>query len=61
MKSIVNRAVNMYIPFEFNRSSNRDLIRGKKIQIALKAGYHRPASETPFKWRFAGGPMMAQH
>ena len=22
-------------------------------------GYHRPASETPFKWRFAGGPMMA--
>ena len=22
-------------------------------------GNHRPASETPFKWRFAGGPMMA--
>ena len=22
-------------------------------------GHHRPASETPFKWRFAGGPMMA--
>ena len=43
MKSIVNRAV--YIPFEYNRSSNRDLIRGKKIQIALKTGYHRSASE----------------
>ena len=36
-------------------------IRGKRIQISLKAGHHRPASETPFKWRFAGGPMMAQH
>ena len=25
------------------------------------AGHHRPASETPFKWRFAGVPMMAKH
>ena len=24
-------------------------------------GHHRPASETPFKWRFAGVPVMAQH
>ena len=23
-------------------------------------GNYRPASETPFKWRFAGGPMMAR-
>ena len=23
-------------------------------------GHHRHASETPFQWRFAGGPMMAQ-
>ena len=23
-------------------------------------GYHRPASETPFKRRFAGGPIMAR-
>ena len=30
-------------------------------QIPLKAGLHRPASETPFKWRLAGGPMIAQH
>ena len=22
-------------------------------------GHQRPGSETPFKWRFAGGPMMA--
>ena len=31
------------------------------IQIPLKSGHHRPASETPFKWRFAGGPMMTQY
>ena len=29
------------------------------IQILIKGGHHRPASETPFKWRFAGVPMMA--
>ena len=23
-------------------------------------GHHRPASETPLKWRFASGPMMAR-
>ena len=23
-------------------------------------GHHRHASETPFKWRFAGGPMMTR-
>ena len=23
-------------------------------------GHHRHASETPFKWRFAGGPMMVR-
>ena len=23
-------------------------------------GHHRHASETPFKWRFTGGPMMAR-
>ena len=31
------------------------------MQIALKRGHHGPASETPFEWGFAGGPMMAQH
>ena len=30
-------------------------------QIPLKAGHHRSASETPFKWRFSGGPILAQH
>ena len=23
-------------------------------------GHHRPASETPFKWRLSGGPLMAR-
>ena len=27
----------------------------------LMLGHHRPASETPFKWRFAGGQIMARH
>ena len=25
----------------------------------LMLGHHRPASETPFKWRFAGVPIIA--
>ena len=24
-------------------------------------GHYRHASETPFKWRFAGGPMMVAY
>ena len=23
-------------------------------------GHHRPASDTPFQWRLAGGPMMVR-
>ena len=34
---------------------------GGRIKIPLLAGSHQPASETPFKWRFAGVSMMAQH
>ena len=29
--------------------------------IPLLKGHHRPASEMPFEWRFAGVSMMAQH
>ena len=42
-------------------NSDKFLIRGNKIQIALKVGHHRPASEMPLKWCYTGGPMMAQH
>ena len=33
------------------------------IKISLKVGNYRPASETPFKfkWRFASSPVMAQN
>ena len=24
--------------------------------MPLKSGHHRPASESPYKWRFTGGP-----
>ena len=34
---------------------------GREDQNPLKAGHHRPASETKLKWRFAGVPMTAQH
>ena len=27
----------------------------------IQAGYYWPASETPFKWRFAGGPIVARN
>ena len=37
------------------------LMRVGTIKIPLLPGHHRPASETPFKWRFAGVPMMALH
>ena len=33
----------------------------EKSSKHLKAGLHRPASETPLKWRFAGGPMMVKY
>ena len=36
-------------------------MKGGRIQIPLQAGHHRPASETPFKWRFAGVLMMPLH
>ena len=34
------------------RGSNIDIFVGGRIRIPLLAGHKRPASETPFKWRF---------
>ena len=42
----------------FQRESH--FLADEGIQIPLKAGQYRPASETPFKSHFAGVPMMAQ-
>ena len=44
------------------RGSNSTLIFFDKGPNSTKSGCHYwPASETPFKWRFAGGPMMVRH
>ena len=32
-----------------------------RIKMSIKAGHHRPTSKTPFKWRFADVPIIAQH
>ena len=32
---------------------------GVRLQKPPKAGNYQPASETPLKWRFAGGAIMA--
>ena len=37
------------------------LMRGGGIKIPLLVGQHRLTSETPFKLRSAGVPMMALH
>ena len=37
------------------------LDEGVENQIHFFGGPHRPASETPLKWRFAGVRMMPQH
>ena len=46
----------MFYPFFF-------LLVDEGIEDPITAinGPHRPASETTFKWRFTGGPLMAQH
>ena len=36
------------------------LMRREKIQIPLKAGHHRPASETSLELRVAGGSIIAK-
>ena len=37
------------------------IMRGSRKLCQRGSTFQRPASETPFKWRFAGGPMMVQH
>ena len=33
---------------------------GTFIVYNILAGHYRPVSETPFQWRFAGGPIVAR-
>ena len=43
----------------FSPSENLLIDILEKLVIIAEQGHHRHASETPFKWRFAGGPMLA--
>ena len=42
----------------YNLGPGPDTLENHKATKPL--GYHRPASETPFKWCFSGGPMMTR-
>ena len=45
----------------FLGSSGPDPLKITKLPIQHSIlCHHRPASETPFKWRFADGPLMAR-
>ena len=35
--------------------------KATKLAFHSMLVYHRPASERPFKWRSAGGPMIARY
>ena len=52
------RNILSWIPFESDLDPNSDNVfffffKGERIQIWLKAGHHRPASETPLKCRWS--------
>ena len=50
-----------YTNIGFLSNTGPDLLKITKLPIQHSMlGHYRPASETPFIWRFAGGPMMAR-
>ena len=50
-------------PEKMSEGSNFFLVEGdgERIEMPLKVGHHRLASETPLKWRFTGMPIMTHH
>ena len=48
----------MFIVTEY--AALRRSTRNRDPVSIIKECYHRSTSETPFKWRFAGGPMVAR-
>ena len=49
------------VSLNFLSNTGPDPLKITKLPIQHSIlGHHRPASETPFKWRFAGGPLMAR-
>ena len=57
----VKSSLSHAVPESFFQRGSTFFFVNEWIQIPLKSGHHRPASETPFKWCFAGMSMMAQH
>ena len=43
------------------RGPNQLFKRKPNTNVPIEAGHHQPASETPFKCRFAGGPIISSH
>ena len=41
----------------YQRQTNNSLYRPSK---SMRVGHYRPASQTPLKWRFAGGPRVPE-
>ena len=46
--------------YRVSSNTGPDPLKNHKTTKHSMFGHHRQASETPFKWRFAGGPMMAR-
>ena len=45
----------------FLSNTGPDPLKIKKLPIQHAIfDHHQPTSETPFKWRFTGGPLMAR-
>ena len=42
-------------------SVNTNSISLSLFSKQIKAGHYMPISEAPFKWRFAGGPILDKH
>ena len=45
--------------FDFSFKLTR--VETREDPNTTKSGHHRPASDPPYIWRFAGVPMMTQH
>ena len=57
----VRTSLENYNNIGFLSNTGPDLLKITKLPIQHSMlDHHRTASETPFKWRFAGGPLMAR-
>ena len=55
------RRLENYKNIEFLSNTGPDPLKITKLPSQHSMlGHHRPASETPFQWRFASGPLMTR-